>query len=261
MEQDGVELLYGCRALSCQSEGRGKESITVLHEGKEITIGFDVLLCAVGRRPRSSGLGLEALGIAMRADGTIDVDRFQRTTLPNILAVGDVSGPWQLTHAAGSQGGCSALNALFGQLWRFSCRPAAMPRLLFTTPELARVGINESEAIAAGIAYEVVHFDLSGFDRAIADGETDGLVKLLCRPGSGQLLGATIVSDHAGEMIAGFNLAIQQRIALGKLLTTIYPYPSWSEVVRAAAGEWRRAHPLSPLAEQLLGAFHRWRRG
>lgn len=222
-------------------------------------IRFDYLLCATGRDANTEDLGLEALGIVVRPDGTIETDDCLQTSMPNILACGDVTGPMQFTHAAAHQAGYAALNALFRNPFkRFRVDYRAVPWCTFTRPEVASVGLNETRAAAAGIPYELVTLDMADLDRAVTEAG-GGLIRVLLRPGSDQIIGATIASPMAGEILAQFVLAMQHKLGLSALLRTVYAYPTWSEGVKRLAGQWRQTRtPNWQLT--LLRRWHAWRR-
>ena len=227
--------------------------------GSTERVVFDRLLVATGRQANVAGLGLEALGIGVNQRGTLDVDGTLRSLHPNIWACGDVAGPYQLTHASAHQAWHATVNALFGEVKRFSVDYRNLPAVTFTQPEVARVGLNEREAKAQGIAFETTRYDFAELDRAIAEGETEGFIKVLTVPGKDRILGASIVGNHAGELLAEFTLAMTRGIGLNKLLGTIHPYPTFSEAVKASAGVWKNAHK----PERVLGWLERyfaWRR-
>lgn len=253
----GVEVLVRHHARRCLVEN-GEKLLVVEHAGVERRIPFDALLVAVGREANLTGYGLEALGIP--AGRTIETNAFLQTRYPNIYAVGDVAGPFQLTHAAGHQAWYAAVNALFGDLKRFKVDYRVMPRVTFTSPEVASVGLSEAQARGQGIPFEVTRYGLDDLDRAIADGGAEGFVKVLTAKGKDRILGVTIVGDHAGELLAEFTLAMRHGLGLNKILATVHPYPTWSEAAKYAAGAWKRAHaPARVLAG--LERFHAWRRG
>ncbi|MGL5497291.1 MAG: FAD-dependent oxidoreductase, partial [Aeromonas sobria] len=220
----------------------------------------DQLLLALGRVANVSGFGLEALGVELAPSGTLAVDGFLATNFPSILAVGDVAGPYQFTHFAAHQAWYAAVNALFGQFKRFRADYRVIPAATYTTPEIARVGLNRKEAEAQGIPFEATCFELAELDRAIADGERHGFVEVLTVPGKDTILGATTVGTHAGERIAEFVLAMRHRLGLGKILTTIHAYPTLMEGNKYVAGEWKRANQPTRVLT-LLASYHRWRRG
>ena len=262
LEADGVEVLTGVAALRCEQEtaAGGTDKFLVVADpasGGERRIAFDTLLCAVGRSARLEGFGLEALGIPTGA--TVATDDFLQTRYPNILAAGDVAGPLQFTHVAAHQAWHAAVNALFGHLRRFRVDYRCVPHTTFTDPEVARVGLNETEAHARGIAFEFTRYDLAELDRAITDGADRGFVKVLTVPGKDRILGATIVGEHAGELLAEFVLAMKHGLGLNKLLGTIHAYPTFAEANKSVAGEWKRAHAPQRVL-RWLERHHAWRR-
>lgn len=264
LARDGVRVLTGWRAERADYLPAAAGDLPIrlqLRRGDETQIiAGDQLLLALGRVANVSGFGLEALGVELAPRGTVAVDGFLATNFPSILAVGDVAGPYQLTHAAAHQGWYAAINALFSPFKRFRADYRVMPAAIYTTPEIARVGLNQKEARAQGIPFELTRFELAELDRAIADGERQGFVEVLTVPGKDTILGATIVGTHAGERIAEFVLAMRHRLGLGKILATVHAYPTLMEGNKYLAGEWRRARqPATLLA--LLTRYHRWRRG
>lgn len=257
LERDGIELLTDHKALRCERDGERK-FIVVEYADEELRIEFDELLCAVGRVARLEGYGLEELGI--ETGRTINTNGYLETLYPNIYAAGDVAGPYQFTHTAAHQAWYAAVNALFGHLKRFKVDYRVIPWATFIDPEVARVGLNEQEAKAQGIAYEMTRYGLDDLDRAIADGAAHGFVKILTVPGKDRILGVTIVGEHAGDLLAEFVLAIKHGLGLNKILGTIHTYPTWAEANKYAAGEWKRAHAPQKLLAW-LGRYHTWRRG
>ncbi len=191
--------------------------------------------------------------------GTLAVNDYLETHVPSVYACGDVAGPYQFTHTASHQAWYATINALFGNLKRFAVDYRVIPWCTFIDPEVARVGLNEKEARARGLAFEITRYDLSELDRAIADGAARGFVKVLTPPGSDRILGVTIVGEHAGELIAEFVLAMKHKLGLGKILSTIHIYPTLAEANKFAAGAWRRAH-VSPRVLGWLARYHAWRR-
>lgn len=260
MGEDGVRVLLGHRALEVVTDATGPALEVANGEGQRERLPFTHLLVAAGREANVTGMGLEALGVETRANGTLDVDETLRSVLPNVWACGDVAGPYQLTHAGAHQAWHATVNALFGEVRRFRVSYRALPAVTFTTPEVARVGLNEREARERGVAYEVTRYALAELDRALAEGDSQGFVKVLTPPGRDRILGATVVGEGAGEMLATFTLAMTRGIGLNRLLSTIHPYPTRSEAVKATAGVWKNAHK----PERLLGWLARyfaWRRG
>jgi pyruvate/2-oxoglutarate dehydrogenase complex dihydrolipoamide dehydrogenase (E3) component/uncharacterized membrane protein YdjX (TVP38/TMEM64 family) len=246
LAEEGVEVLAGHEAVRFGREGERKFAVAAGDEG-ERHIEFDALICAVGRAANLSGYGLEELGIP--AERTVQTNEYLETLYPNILAAGDVAGPFQLTHAASHQAWYAAVNALFGHFKRFKPGYAALPRVTFLDPEIAHVGLNELEAREQGVPCEVTRYDLADLDRAIAESRTRGFVKVLTVPGKDRILGATVVGEHAGELLAEFTLAVNHGLGLGKILGTIHAYPTLAEGNKYAAGQWRKAHA----PERLLG--------
>ncbi len=223
----------------------------------EMTVEFDRVLVAVGRKANTEGFGLESLGIELAPQGTIVVDDYLRTRFPNIYACGDVAGPYQFTHTAAHQAWYACVNALFGKFKKYRVDYRVIPWATFTDPEVGRVGLNETEAQQKGIAYEVTRYDIDDLDRAIADNEARGYVKVITAKGSDRILGCTIVGAHAGELITEFVTAMKHNIGLNKILGTIHIYPTMSEANKYVAGQWKRAH-VSPTALKFLERFHRW---
>ncbi len=260
---DGINLLTSHQAVRCElrnENGAHNKYLIVQHEGGEKEIAFDVLLCAVGRAPRTEGFGLEELDIALSARKTIAVDAYMQTIYPNILACGDVAGPYQFTHTAAHQAWYAAVNGLFGFFKRFQVDYRVIPWTTFTDPEVARVGLSESEAKEQGIAYEVSRFELDELDRAIADEAAHGFIKVLTPPGSDKILGVTIVADHAGELLAEYVLAMKHGLGLKKILGTIHTYPTMAEANKYAAGVWAKAHTPHRLLTWVQ-RYQDWRRG
>lgn len=230
------------------------------HAGQEVDIEFDALLVAAGRSANTRDFGLEALAIPLRDDGTIAVNDYLQTSVPNVYAVGDVTGPYQFTHVAAHQAWYAVVNSLFGGFRKFRVDYSVIPRATFTEPEIARVGLNEQEAERRGIAYEVTRYPLNDLDRAIADEATQGLVKVLTVPGKDKILGVTIAGEHAGDLISEFVTAMRYGLGLNRILGTIHIYPTLAEANKYAAGAWKRAHaPLRML--NWLARYHTWRRG
>ena len=256
LEADGVVVLTGHKALRCEQAGDVK-SLIVEHAGQELPIEFDALLCAVGRVARLSGYGLEELGIP--ADRTVETNEYLQTIYTNIYAAGDVAGPFQFTHVAAHQAWYAAVNALFGDLKKFKADYSVIPWATFIDPEVARVGLNEQEAKEKKIAYEVTKYGIDDLDRAIADSEAHGFVKVLTVPGKDRILGVTIVGTHAGDLLAEYVLAMKQGLGLNKILGTIHTYPTLSEANKYAAGEWKRAHQPVKLLEWVR-RYHDWKR-
>ena len=257
LERDGVAVLTGHRALRCERDGTA-HALIVESGGVERRIAFDKLLCAVGRSARLKGFGLEELGIPVGR--TVETNEYLQTVYPNILAAGDVAGPYQFTHTAAHQAWYASVNALFGRFKRFKADYSVIPWCTFTDPEVARVGLNEQDAKEQGIAVEVTRYDIAELDRAIADSAAHGFVKVLTEPGKDRILGVTIVGLHAGELLAEYVLAMRHGLGLNKILGTIHTYPTLAEANKYAAGEWKRAHQPVKLLEW-VAKYHAWERG
>jgi pyruvate/2-oxoglutarate dehydrogenase complex dihydrolipoamide dehydrogenase (E3) component/uncharacterized membrane protein YdjX (TVP38/TMEM64 family) len=252
---EGIDLRLRHKAMRFE-----QKLLVCEHEGREVRIAFDALLCAVGRVARTQGYGLEALGIPLTKARTIDTNEFLQTAYPNIYACGDVAGPYQFTHTAAHQAYYASVNALFGSFWKQRADYSVIPWATFTEPEVARVGLNETEARARGIAYEVSRYGLDELDRAIADGAAHGRVKVLTVPGKDRILGATIAGEHAGELIVEFVAAMRHGFGLNRILGTIHIYPTLAEANKYAAGVWKKAHaPQGVLS--WMERFHAWLRG
>ena len=234
---DGVRIVVGASAHHFEKTGDG----AVLHlDGGGEPIAFDKVIVATGRRPRLSGLGLEELGLI--EDGELLVDARLRTRLPTIYAAGDVVGKLQFTHAASHYAWSAAMNALFGAFWSWRADWAVVPMVIYTDPEIARVGLTEMEATEQKIPFETTRYDLADLDRAIVDGAAQGFVKVLTAPGKDRIIGVTIAGARAGDILGEFTLAMSNGLGLGKILKTIHPYPGWMEAAKASAGVWRQAH-------------------
>jgi pyruvate/2-oxoglutarate dehydrogenase complex dihydrolipoamide dehydrogenase (E3) component len=257
--EDGITVLLGYRAKRFRVEN-GEKLLIAEHEGQETRIVFDVVLVAVGRIANTTGYGLEELGIGTTRQHTVETDEYLATVYPNIYACGDVAGPYQFTHVGSHQAWYASVNALFGVLRKFRADYSVIPWATFTDPEVARVGLNETEAKEKGIACEVTTYDIEDLDRAIADGEASGLVKVLTVPGKDKILGATIVGEHAGDLITEYVTAMKYGIGMNKILGTIHIYPTLAEANKYAAGNWKRAH-VSARTLRWLDRYHAWMRG
>ena len=257
--EEGINVLVGHTAKEFRIQD-GQKQLIAEADGKEVILEFDQLLVAVGRAANTSGFGLEELGVRLTPQRTIETNEFLQTNFPNVYACGDVAGPFQFTHTAAHQAWYASVNALFGVFRRFKADYSVIPFATFTDPEVARVGLNEQEAIDRKIKYEVTVYGLDDLDRAIADGEDHGFVKVLTVPGKDRILGATIVGEHAGDLIAEFVSAMRHGFGLNKILGTIHIYPTWTEGNKYAAGNWKKAHAPENLLKW-VERFHAWRRG
>lgn len=256
--EEGIELLTGHQSVGF--EQRGDESIALLEaDGESSEVAFDKVLVAVGRKANTSGLGLEEIGLELNPNGTVTVDDYLRTRYPNIYACGDVAGPYQFTHTAAHQAWYAAVNALFGRLKKFKVDYRVIPWVTFIDPEVAHVGLSESDAIKQSIPYEVTKYSLDDLDRAIADGVAEGFVKVLTVPGKDRILGATIVGYHGGDLLTEFVTAMKQGLGLKKILGTIHSYPTISEANKFVAGEWSRNHAPQQVLNWIK-KYHAWNR-
>ncbi len=261
--ESGVNVLTLHQAIRCEARGGKKyiivEPLITSQNKQEIAIEYDELLCAVGRTARLEGYGLEALGIETKRK-MIDTDDYLETLYPNIYAAGDVVGPYLFTHVASHQAWYAAVNGLFGHLKKFKVDYRVIPWTTFIDPEVARVGLNEQEAMEKGIDFEVTHYDFKDLDRAVSDSANYGFIKVITPKGKDKILGVTIVAEHAGDFMSEFILAMKHGLGLNKILGTIHMYPTWAEGNKYVAGEWKRNHAPEKVLN-LLEKYHTWRRG
>ncbi|HEY5632354.1 MAG TPA: FAD-dependent oxidoreductase [Burkholderiaceae bacterium] len=255
---DGIDVRVGHKAQ--RFEVRDGQRVMVAEAGGHaVELEFDALLCALGRVANTTGYGLEELGVPVSRTRTVEVNRYLQTNYPNIYACGDVAGPYQFTHTAAHMAWYASVNALFGRFRRFSVDYSVIPWATFTDPEVARVGINEQEARAKGVDFEVTRYGIDDLDRAIADEAARGFVKVITRRGSDRILGATIVGEHAGDLITEFVSAMKHGFGLNKILGTIHIYPTLAEANKFVAGEWKRAHAPQALL-RWVERYHAWQR-
>ena len=264
LEADGVRVLLEHDAVRCErvstgieADGQSSNRLTLKHNGIESAIEFDEIIIAVGRQSRLTGYGLDNLGID--AEKTIVTNDYLETKFPNILAAGDVAGPYQFTHVAAHQAWYAAVNALFGTFKKFKADYRVIPWVTFIDPEVARVGLNEIDANEKNIKYEVTRYDISDLDRAITESQATGWVKVLTVPNRDKILGVTIVGNHAGELLAEYVLAMKHNLGLNKVLGTIHTYPTMSEANKYVAGEWKRNHAPEKLLTW-VEKFHKFKR-
>jgi pyruvate/2-oxoglutarate dehydrogenase complex dihydrolipoamide dehydrogenase (E3) component len=254
LQREGVDVRLHTQASSVQAD---PNQVWLNNEPQPVV--FTHLLLALGRIPNLSGLGLEQLGVELDAtDHRANIRQLQQC-LPNLSVVGDAAGGEQFTHAAAHGAWTASLNALFGHLKTFKANWHILPRVTFTDPEVARVGLNITEATAQGIAHEVTTYSMDELDRAIVEGEQGGWIQVLTRPGSDRVLGATIVSPQAGEMITEWVSAMKRKQGLNAILATIHAYPTRSEANKALAGVWKKARQPKRLL-QWVGRYLQWRR-
>jgi len=257
---EGVDVRTNHKAVRFRVDDDGEKVLVCEHDGEEVEIAFDAVLVAVGRAARTTDYGLDQLGVGLNEHKRLDTNEYLQTSVPTIYACGDVVGPYLFTHAAAHQAWHATVNALFGAFKRFKVDYSVLPHCTFTDPEVARVGLSEIEAQQQGREYEVTRYDISELDRAVTDGEDRGEVKVLTVPGKDRIIGATIVGDHAGDLISEISLAMKHKLGLNKILGTVHPYPTLAEANKFAAGAWKQAHaPAGAL--RWLERFHGWRRG
>ncbi|OOF30176.1 dihydrolipoyl dehydrogenase [Salinivibrio proteolyticus] len=258
LERDGVTVLTQHKVKAFEHSDNEQIALLDGPDGEK-SVSFDAVLVALGRSANTKGFGLEKLDIPVTERGTIQVNEYLQTVYPNIYAVGDVAGPFQLTHASAHQAWYAAVNALFGQFKRFRADYSVMPAATYTSPEVARVGINEKEAKANQQEVEVTYYGIDDLDRAIADGNDHGFIKVLTPKGKDTILGVTIVGEHAGDLLAEFTLAMRHGLGLNKILGTVHPYPTMSEAAKYTAGMWKQAHAPEKLLNW-VEKYHRWMR-
>ncbi|MGE0174265.1 MAG: NAD(P)/FAD-dependent oxidoreductase [Oligoflexales bacterium] len=242
-----VVIRNGQNFLQCETPGGSQE------------VEFDRILIAVGRAPNTRGVDWQKLGITLNENKTVKVDKYMRANGKNIYACGDVAGPYQFTHVASHQAWYCAVNALFSPFKKFKVDYSVIPWCTFTDPEVAQVGHNELSARRAKLEFEVTKYDVGDLDRAITESEDRGFVKVLTVKGTDKIIGATIVSHLAGELIGEFVSAMKHGYGLNKILGTIHAYPTYIEANKAAAGVWKKAHAPA-WALNVLSHFHRLRR-
>jgi pyruvate/2-oxoglutarate dehydrogenase complex dihydrolipoamide dehydrogenase (E3) component len=257
--EEGIEVLVGHKAKEVRVEG-GEKVVIVEHQGAEKRIACDEILCAVGRAANTQGFGLEELGIGLTKQKTVDVNEYLQATYPNIYACGDAIGPYQFTHTASHTAWYCAVNGLFGRFRKFKVDYSVIPWATFTDPEVARVGLNETEAKEKNVAYDVYTYGIDDLDRAIADSESRGLVKVLTAKGTDRILGCTIAGASAGEIIVEFVAAMRHGFGLNKILGTIHIYPTYAESNKYTAGAWKRSTVTRGQME-VAAAFNDWTRG
>ncbi len=259
LQDDGVILKTAHRAERFESGDGEKSLIATDSDSNKVSIGFDQVLIAIGRRANSEDLGLEELGIEVNRNGTVQVDEYLRTSIPTIYACGDLIAPWQFTHSASHEAWYCAVNALFSPLKKFRVDYSVMPRVTFTSPEVASVGVTEADCKEKGIDYQLTEYRLDRQDRALAEGSATGFVRVITEGSTDRILGATIVAAPAGEMLNEFTIAMKHKLGLNKLLAVTHPYPTWSEANKTVATEWKKVNaPQGAL--RLLARYFSWRR-
>lgn len=262
MQKEGVNILTGHKAVKFKKDGGNKVVVCEKTDGNSVDVVFDEVLVAVGRKPRSYASGIPEMGIELNQNKTIKVNKYLQTNFKNIYACGDIVGPYQFTHTAAHQAWFATVNALFGRIKKYPVDYSVIPWCTYTDPEVARVGLNETDAKAQGIPYQVSIYGLDDLDRAITEGEDHGFVKVLTVPKSkkGKILGATIVGHHAGDVICEYVAAMKHGFGMNDILGTIHIYPTLAEANKYAAGVWKKAN-APEFALKMLKKFHGWTRG
>lgn len=257
-EAQGIHLLTGHKLLKFGVEA-GNNYMEADKGGETVRVEFDKVLLAIGRKANVEGIGLENLELALTPQGTVEVNEYLQTSMPNIFACGDVAGPYQFTHMASFQAWFASLNAMLGGLWRSKANYRVVPWATFTDPEVARVGLSEQEAKDRCIDYELTRYEMDHHDRSLADGEAHGFIKVLTVPGSDKILGVTIVGYHAGELIGEFVFAMTHGMGLKKISAVTHIYPTLLEANKFAANAWRNER-LPEKYFPYLEKFFSWRR-
>lgn len=255
-KSEGVNVLTKHKAKEIKVDNDKKYLITEFN-GQDVEIEFDEILIAVGRKANIKGFGAQELGIRLRENQTIEANEYLQTNFPNIYVCGDVTGPFQLTHTASHQAWYCAVNGLFGKLKKFKVDYSVIPWATYSDPEVASVGLNEQRAKREGIPYELTTYGIDDLDRAIADSEDHGVVRVLTEPGSDKILGATIVGNHASDLLLEFIAAMKHGFGLNKILGTIHIYPTMGEANKYLAGNWKRKQ-TSETVFKWLEKFHNW---
>ena len=256
--KDGIRVLTGHKLIKFE-QSSGQPIMEAEHNGQTVRVEFDKVLLAIGRKANVEGFGLEALNMPLTPQGTIDVNESMQTAYPNIYACGDVAGPYQFTHMASFQAFFASVNAMLGGLWRTKAKYNVVPWATFTDPEVARVGLSETEAKAKNISYEITRYDMDHLDRALADGEAHGFIKVLTVPGKDKIVGVTIVGYHAGELIGEFVFAMTHGMGLKKISAVTHIYPTLLEANKFTANAWRNAR-LPEKYFPWIEKYFRWQR-
>ncbi|PZV25585.1 MAG: FAD-containing oxidoreductase [Snowella sp.] len=259
--KEGIQLILESQIESVEKTSEGK-IIHYTHQGKSDFIIVDEILVGTGRSPNVEGLNLEAVGVDYNQRVGIKVNDYLQTTNPKIYSAGDVCMNWKFTHAADAAARIVIKNIFFSPLgWgRSKLSDLVMPWVTYTDPEIAHVGLSAVDAETKGLEINTIKIPFETVDRAIIDGETEGFVKILHKKGSDEILGATIVASHAGEMISEITTAIANKIGLSQLSSVIHPYPTQADAIKKAADAYRRTL-LTPKAKtflNLLAKFSRW---
>jgi pyruvate/2-oxoglutarate dehydrogenase complex dihydrolipoamide dehydrogenase (E3) component len=250
MIRDGVELELGVKVLEVAVEGQTK----IVHfekEGERHQTEVDELLVAVGRAPNVDGIGLDTAGVEFTKQGVVVDDRL-RTSNKRIYAVGDVATKYKFTHTADALARIAIQNSLF--FGRAKASDLVVPWCTYTSPEIAHVGLYEKDAVEQGHVVETLTLDLADNDRALLDGAEEGFLRVNLKKGTDRILGATLVAEHAGDMLGELSLAVTSGIGLGKIASVIHAYPTQAEIIKRAGDTWRRGK-LTPTVKRLFDLF------
>ncbi|GIW77716.1 MAG: mercuric reductase [Phycisphaerae bacterium] len=254
--RDGVKIVCGGKAAEVHRQG-DERIIIVECDGQRHEIVVDAILVGVGRAPNVEDLNLETVGVQYDKQAGVTVDDRLRTTNKRIYAAGDICSKYKFTHTADALARIVIQNALF--FGRAKASTLTIPWCTYTDPEIAHVGMYERDAEAAGIPVQTFTVELKDVDRAILDGEDDGLLKVHVRKGTDKIIGATLVARHAGEMISEITLAMVAGVGLGTLSKTIHPYPTQADIMKRAGDAYSRTR-LTPRVKSLVTRFLGWRR-
>ena len=250
-------MVNGCKIARVERDGSARAIVFAHRDGRSERVVVDELLLGVGRAPNVEGLDLEAVGVRYDAARGVYVNDYLQTSNPRIYAAGDICMKWKFTHAADAAAKIVVQNALFARTKKLSS--LVMPWCTYTDPEVAHVGLYPHEGKATGIELDTYHVPLEQVNRAVTDGEEEGFVRIHTRKGTGEILGATIVAAHAGEMISEVTLAIVGKLGLGKILDVIHPYPTQAEGIKRAAGLYTRTR-ATPTVKKWLARWMALRR-
>lgn len=258
-KEEGIRVLTKTTAenFELRTENQATKQILIA-SGEQIE--FDVVLVALGRKPNTQNMGFENLDLEFNDNGTLKVDAYLRTTkYKNIFACGDVAGPYQLTHMASHQAWFTSINSMFQPFKKFKVDYSVVPWATFTDPEVATVGLTEIQAKQEKVDFEVTQYDLAKNDRAVAESENEGFVRVITKKGTDKILGASIVAPAASDMLMGFVSAMKHNYGLNKIMSTTHPYPNFSEANKFAASQWKQKHKPEWVFKYLK-MFHSWRR-
>ncbi len=265
LEEEGIRVLTSAAAQRAEARD-GQVHLEVQQkmgengEGETVQLQARALLIAAGRIPNVESLNLEAAGVAYSKQG-IEANAYLQTSQPHIYAAGDIVGPYQFTHMADAQARVVIRNILMPfQTLRQKVDYSVVPWCTYTSPEVARVGLSETEAVEQQIAYDLFTQPLDDVDRAIVESEETGFAKVLVKKGSDNILGVTLVSEHAGDLLHEFVLAMKQGIGLGGIASTVHAYPTFAELARKVGDQYNRTR-LTPRAKSIFNWLYRTRRG